>query len=444
MRRQLTLAAAAIATLIVLAFLIPMALLVRAMANDRALAAADQTANQLVPVLSTVTDRMPLEQVVRSLDTGDPSHLTVFLADGSTMGAATPPDEMAVEVEAARRLRKPLTVEQEGGTAVYQPVIKAGPGDQTSIDVVRSFVPDDVLHRGVGQAWAVLALLGLGLIGIATLVADRIAKSIVQPVNDLAATAESLSAGDLDARVDVGGPPEIVEVGHTLNQLAGRIDELLTAERESVADLSHRLRTPITALKLDAEGVRDDEERARLAADVANLQRAVDRLITEARRSMRENMGAASDLVESVRRRLSFWAVLAEDQGREYRLDDTAGGPVWVAVASDDLDAALDALLGNVLAHTPEGVPFRVWVLPDGTMVVEDDGHGFTGDHDELLTRGASGANSTGLGLDIVRQIAEASGGSLELGASASGGARVTVRFGLVDRDLERPAHAGG
>jgi signal transduction histidine kinase len=288
----------------------------------------------------------------------------------------------------------------------------------------------------------VLALLGVGLIGVATVVADRIAKSIVQPVNDLAATAESLSAGDLDARVEVGGPPEIVEVGHTLNQLAGRIDELLTAERESVADLSHRLRTPITALRLDAETVRDAEDRERLAADVADLQRAVDRLITEARRSMRDGIGAMSDLTEAAKRRVAFWAVLAEDQGRHYRLDDTAGRSVFVAVAPDDLDAALDSLLGNVLAHTPEGVPFRVWVMPDGTLVVEDEGRGFDGDPEALLTRGTSGANSTGLGLDIVRQIAEASGGSLELSRSPSGGARVTVRFGLV-AERERGPHAG-
>jgi hypothetical protein len=107
-RRQLTLAAAAIASLIVLAFLVPMALLVRAMANDRALAAADQTANQLVPVLATVSDQATLAQVVQSLDTGDPSNITVFMADGTKIGAPTPPDEMTVEVEAARRLQAPV------------------------------------------------------------------------------------------------------------------------------------------------------------------------------------------------------------------------------------------------------------------------------------------------------------------------------------------------
>ena len=85
--------------------------------------------------------------------------------------------------------------------------------------------------------------------------ADRVARGVVRPVADLAHTAERLGAGDLDARVEPAGPPEIVEVGHTLNRLAGRIVELLAAERELVADLSHRLRTPITALRLDAEAL---------------------------------------------------------------------------------------------------------------------------------------------------------------------------------------------
>lgn len=92
-----------------------------------------------------------------------------------------------------------------------------------------------------------------------------------------------LEGGDLTARVVPTGPPEIREVGTALNRLAERIRELLQSDRETVADLSHRLRTPVTALRLDAEALRDPEEAERLSGDVDELQRAVDRIIRAAR-----------------------------------------------------------------------------------------------------------------------------------------------------------------
>ena len=146
-------------------------------------------------------------------------------------------------------------------------------------------------------------------------------------------------------------------------------------------------------------------------------------------------VGTESDLTAVTRERVEFWAALAEDQGRRWSLD-VPDQPVLVAVHPDDLGAALDALLGNVLAHTPDGVAFSVTVHAGrtdgpsggGMLVVEDDGPGLpTAD---VTERGTSHGGSTGLGLDIVKRTSEASGGGIELGSSASGGARITARFG--------------
>ncbi len=422
MRRQLTIAAAAIASMIVIAFLVPLGLVVRTIAADRALAAAQQSANGLVPVLSTYPDRQQLEQVVTGVNTGDPSRVTVFLADGSRLGEPVDDATVAEDVRLAQ-LGKSFAADEPGGTAIYVPVVQAG-----HTDVVRSFVPDAILHRGVNGAWLVLGLLGLALVGVATIVADRLARSIVQPVNELAATAEALSRGELDHRVEPAGPPEIMEVGQTLNELAGRIDGLLTAERESVADLSHRLRTPVTALRLDAESVADLEDRHRLVGDVDALEEAVSLLIRTARRGVTTATDATCDLASLTRERVEFWGALAEDQGRDFALSLPEGDvPVSVSVPHDELTAALDALLGNVLAHTPDGTAFRVRVTADAVLVVEDDGPGFRTTDD--LRRGESGGGSTGLGLDIVRQTAEQAGGGVDISSTPAGGARVEVRF---------------
>jgi signal transduction histidine kinase len=123
--------------------------------------------------------------------------------------------------------------------------------------------------------------------------------------------------------------------------------------------------------------------------------------------------------------------VLAEDQDRQLSVPDPQG-PLPVAVGRTDLASCVDALLGNVFAHTPEGTAVKVGLTPrpsgGAVLTVADDGPGFA--TPDPLERGVSGAGSSGLGLDIVRRTAEASGGALSIGASESGGALVRVELG--------------
>jgi signal transduction histidine kinase len=104
--------------------------------------------------------------------------------------------------------------------------------------------------------------------------------------------------------------------------------------------------------------------------------------------------------------------------------------PLPVRLAADDLSAAIDALLGNVFAHTPEGVAVDVRATGDGQGVrieVADRGPGLP---PEAADRGHSGGGSTGLGLDIARRTAEAAGGRLELHGRPAGGTSVTMHLG--------------
>ena len=121
------------------------------------------------------------------------------------------------------------------------------------------------------RTWLVLAGLGIVLLLLALGVADRLARSMTRPVTDLAATAHRLGSGDLDARATPAALPEVREVATAVNRLAGRIGELLAAEREGAADLAHRLRTPLTALRLDVEAL-PAADRERLLDDVDALE----------------------------------------------------------------------------------------------------------------------------------------------------------------------------
>jgi signal transduction histidine kinase len=326
------------------------------------------------------------------------------------------------EVLEAVREGEPASGFGSGGWEVGIPVeTRAG-----TVAVLAS-ASNQELSRGVATAIAILAGVGILVIVAAVVVADRLGRSLVQPVDKLAEVARRLGQGELEARAAGGGPPEVAAVGAALNELADRLGEMITAERESLADLSHRLRTPLTGLRLQAERLAESEDRLALLAGVDRMQEAVDGLI----QSVRQGQASAhqSDLAEVVRRRLEFWRVLAQEQGRNVTAI-LEPGPLAVAVGGDEAGSMVDGLVGNIFAHTPTSTGFEVKLHRLDSAAVEllvgDGGPGFPAGFDPLR-RGASGAGSTGLGLDIARRVAERCGGSVRLGRSALGGAEVAV-----------------
>jgi signal transduction histidine kinase len=426
-RRRLTLLVAATNCLLLVAFLVPLALLLRTVAHDRALVAAAADVQGLVALASTAGGedlRLSTEQVAAGA--GRP--VTVFLPDGSILGT---PAERTAGVELAAR-GESLTVARDDG----REILMAVQGRPEGTIVIRTFVPAADLTRGVAEAWLALAALGVALLLLGLFVADRLARTLVRPIDELAEVSRRLAQADLSARARPAGPAELRGVAHALNHLAGRIQELLRDEREQVADLSHRLRTPLTALRLEAESLRDPSDAARITAQVDALERAVTGLIRQARWHGGSDRTAGCDAAGIVRDRVAFWSVLAEETDREMNLD-LADGPLPVRLPADELAAVIDALLANIFAHTPDGVGFSVSLepLPDGgaRLTVTDAGPGFPA----ALTnptlppvRGVSSAGSTGLGLDIARRAARTSGGRLELADASGGGARVTLLLG--------------
>jgi signal transduction histidine kinase len=216
--------------------------------------------------------------------------------------------------------------------------------------------------------------------------------------------------------------------------MADRVIAFVDAERELAADLSHRLRTPLTALRLDAERLPDDAVGDRIRGAVLALEDEIDAIIVGARRPARERAQESTDLVEVLADRLAFWAVLAEDHHRPWRVTG-ADRPVWVEVPRADLIGAVDALLGNVFEHTPQGTAFAIEVS-EWALVVEDAGPGIA-DPAAALRRGVSGSGSTGLGLDIVGRVAASLGGSVRIDRGPLGGARVTLFIGSATRSAE-------
>ena len=425
MRRRFALTVLATTSIVVAAFLIPLVVLVREIAVDRAMAEGTADARNVAALIGVLRDPESVRLVVAGYDR-DLITTTVRLPDGTVVGPPLPSSAGLAAALEGRAVTTTVGADQEIVVPVETPAGRA---------VVRTVVPGEALRRGVTQAYVVLGALAVGLLVVAFVVADRFAKWVLRPVGALATVARHLGQGDLGARVGPVGPAELVEVGTALNLLADRIGGLVARERESVADLSHRLRTPLTALRLEAHGLADPGESARMVALVRTLERTATQIIAEARRPADGAAPPRCDAAAVVADRVRFWAPLAEDLGRRMELR-LAAGPLPVAAAGTALAAAVDALLENVLAHTPDGTPFAVTLLPrpagGACLRVADAGPGLSGP--EVLARGASAAGSTGLGLDIVRRVAESSGGGVRLTRSATGGAVIEVELGPAAR----------
>jgi signal transduction histidine kinase len=413
-KRRIVLLVLATSSLILVGFLVPLAMLIRATAVDRAVTATTLEIQAIAPVVASVpADRLP--SAIASVNTDAIHPVTVFLPDGRTLGV---PAERSVAVNESAAGRS-LSAEVPGG----REVLVAVSGRTEGVAVVRAFVPDAELSEGVGRSWLTLCLLAAGLLAVCAVVADRLARSLTRPLNDVAATAEQLATSTLDARAELTGPPEVRQVAASLNRLARSIHALLAHERESAADLSHRLRTPLTALRIDADTLANPGERARMIHGLDTLERAVDDIIRLARRPPVATTGQVCDAAAIVRDRAAFWSALADEEQRPFAVI-VPPGTVIVGLDADSLSACVDALLVNVFNHTPEGCALSLELVRSADsggarLSVTDRGPG--GVDSDLLYRGSSGGRSTGLGLDIVRRTAAASGGDMTVASGPTG-----------------------
>jgi signal transduction histidine kinase len=440
-RRRILLLIAATTTLVVLAFAIPLAVLIRSQVEQHQRNATQATAQRVAAYVGGVVTRngggSTATTLIRRYVTAEADNRTVAVTtpDGTTIGSLPPGAEVpgrqpgggfdggpshggfGFEPDGPRS----RLVQATGGQLAV-----AGVPSRSGPYLVQVYASDAQLHAGEGGWWLLLAGVSLGLLGIGVGAAELLTRRITRPLVRTAETANRLSTGEVTARAPTDGPREVAAVGTALNRLADRIDQLIGEERETVADLSHRLRTPLTALRLDAEALSNPDEAERVGAHVNVLERMLTAIIRAARRPEREGRIPSCDATAVVADRVRFWSALTEEQNRAASIS-LAPAPLPVRAAAEDLAAAVDALLETVVAHTPEGTPFSVRLAPSADGAVLEVGDAGPGIPPNADVRGRSDRGSTGLGLDIARRCAEAGGGSMRLDRSEQGGALVTL-----------------
>lgn len=285
---------------------------------------------------------------------------------------------------------------------------------------VTAVAPADDLNERVLGLWLVIALLALGGVGAALGLGLVQSRRFARPLERLADTAGRMGQGDFNARAGRHAMPEIDALAAALDRSAERIATLVERERAFSANVSHQLRTPLTALRLRLEELADApdddvrEEAVAALAQADRLERTVDDLLALAR-SGRAGAAEPVDVSAFVRACAAAWSPNYDASGRP--LVVRAGHGVTARAAPGALQQALDVLLENALRHGDGEVTVTVTTLGDHVIIgVGDQGAGVPpGREDAVFGAARTPSEGTGLGLPLARALLEATGGRLHL-----------------------------
>ena len=272
--------------------------------------------------------------------------------------------------------------------------------------------------------WA-CGMFGAGMAGsmlIGWLLARSLSRELSAPLIYLAAQAEQIGSGGVRARVEKSGIEEIDLVSEELARTGERMAGRLAAERQAAADASHQLRTPLTALSMRLEEIElistEDEVRAEARTCLEQVERmtnVVTELLDVSKRQTSQT--EAIHILEVFNTAREEWEDQFEAAGRPLVFLDEAERPILADAGK--LGQVLATLIENSLRYG--GGTTRVWAHAGtskrGVVIeVSDEGEGIDGSlAPDIFEKGVSGHGSTGIGLALAHDLAQAMGGRLEL-----------------------------
>jgi signal transduction histidine kinase len=420
-------------------------------------------ASLLVPLIRSVRDRVAAEVRTTALGQaevvaataaggGDPRRLVetsaeqvrgrVLIVDGrgvvtadsanSSVGARygeRPEIATALGGKIAQQTRASQTLGRRIlATAV--PIVRAG-RVRGAVRVTQSVAAVD---HAVNSATAGLVLIGAVVLGLGLLAGVLLAGNLARPLHRLARAARRAGDGDLGVRVPEEGSSEQREVARAFNEMTSRVQRMVDAQRDFVADASHQLRTPLTGLRLRLEEAAattgDVAAREQLDAAVGEVDRlsgVVTELLVLSEAGAARAPEAAADPLAAARRAAERWAA----HGADISVVGADAGTVRCAVA--DLDRILDVLVENAIDYGPPGQRVALTVAP-GRVEVADEGRGLApGEEEAVFARfhrgsaGRAGGSGTGLGLAIARELAARWEGSVALANRSEGPGAVAI-----------------
>ena len=408
-----------------------------------------------------LADHHPAEEMYTALSgaaaNGDCA--TVYRPDGSLLASTGCPaasdDAARALIPAARAAQTEVTGQDGSWFQVAVPISDNGQYHGALV-FARSA---DHENNEIAALWTWLALTGLGVLALGVVLALRLARWVSRPLSALGAAAANLGDGDLNVRAPTDrGPAEVRALANTFNRMAERTQSLVRSHQVWVADVSHQLRTPLTALRLrlDVLATESDDadtitELSGALDEIGRLSRLVDGLLAVARAEGAVSRRESVDIGLVAAERVAAWEPVARERRIEVDLT-AADGTRATADGADSVNAVtgvngttarlgsghLEQVLDNVLANALEAVPdeghIQVQVARFNGRVrlrVVDDGPGM----DERAKQAAfhryanHAARGNGLGLAIVHRLVSADGGTVRLLDTPGGGLTVELDF---------------
>jgi signal transduction histidine kinase len=365
----------------------------------------------------------------------------VAAVDTRPLGAGA--QSFASRPEIAAALRGRIAVGTRPSTALHTNLLYVAVPVATGGRVegaVRITYPTSTVDTRIRRYWLVLGAIAAVVLAVAVLVGIRLAAFVVRPLSRLEDAAVAVGGGDLEARApeDVG-PPEVRSLARVFNETTAKLERLLRSQEEFVADASHQLRTPLTALRLRLENLERDVAsagRPELDGAVAEVERLgllVDGLLALSRAAAGAAPAEDLDLEKLVRERVGAWSALAQERG--LHLVAETDGVLSAHASPERLRQVLDNLVENAFEVSDAGSTVTVSARPASPWAevrVRDQGPGLDAEGRrrafDRFWRGRGGEGS-GLGLAIVRRLVEADGGEVELAPAAGGGLEAVVRL---------------
>lgn len=308
---------------------------------------------------------------------------------------------------------------------------------------LRITLPTSDVDARVHRFWR--GLIGLGVVVLAAvgIVGWTLAASLTRPLRALQADARRFAGGDLSPRpAEPGDPREVRELSEALSSMAADLRAVLDRNRAFVADASHQLRTPLTALRLRLENLESQlggDGQADLEAAIDEIERLtslVGQLLALAR-AEHQRAPVPMDLAALVRERVEVWEAVADASGVALS-SSTEPTVVEVPLEPGAIEQVLDNLIDNAISASAPGTAVHVSLeLAPAKVVLQVIDHGLglsDGDKARALDRfwrARSDRSGTGLGLNIVESVVRGHGGTLELIDTPGGGLTVRVIMAL-------------
>ncbi|MFG2881770.1 sensor histidine kinase [Streptomyces sp. NPDC048297] len=391
----------------------------------------------------------------------------VVLADSAAQAQALVGRNVSAEPDIATALRDhPVAGTRSdasvGGDVLF--VTVPGGSDDTVPCVVRTVYALGPLKAKVHATWIALAALGLGVLAAGALIGFALARSFTRPVRALERATAQLAEGRLtDPPTTDHGPPELRRLAASFTKTASRLQHLLQAQQAFASEVSHQLKTPLTALRLRLENfephlapcAQDSLDQA--LGEVERLGRMVQGLLALARLENSAIRPESVDLGAVVADRAAIWAAFADEQRVGIVVADAATD-VRVRAVPGALEQIIDNLLSNALRAAPPGTAItlatatapgeggrtpamaELHVIDQGPGMSEAERHKA---FDRFWRAPDTDHDGTGLGLPMVRQLARAADGEVTLEAAPGGGLDAVVRLQRADARTHRQRPGG-